>query len=50
MTDYGGDVKVAGLTGIVAQVISMARLDRLFQVYPDVNRARLAFRPAAKDV
>jgi len=46
MSDHGGDVKIAGLTGMVAQVLSLTRMDRLFQIYPDVNRARLAFRPA----
>lgn len=49
MSDLGGDVKVAGLTGMVAQALSLTRLDRLLQIYPDVNRARLAFRPASSE-
>lgn len=49
MADHGGDVKVAGLSGMVAQVLSLTRLDRLLQIYPDVNRARLAFRPASEE-
>ena len=42
---HGGDVKLAGIhTGLV-RVLQIARLDLLFDVYPDVDRARLAFRP-----
>ena len=48
MSDHGGDVRVAGLTGVVAEVLQLTRLDRLFKIYPDVNRARLSFRPAGE--
>jgi anti-anti-sigma factor len=44
----GGDVKLASITGIVPQALQATRLDRLFAIYADVNRARLAFRPAAR--
>jgi anti-anti-sigma factor len=43
----GGDVKLASVTGIVPQALHATRLDRVFAIYPDVNRARLAFRPEA---
>ncbi len=49
LKDLGGDVKIAGLSGAAAQVLSLTRLDRLLQIYADVDRARLAFRPAASD-
>lgn len=41
----GGDVKLAGIhTGLV-RLLQIARMDEMFDIYPDVNRARLAFRP-----
>jgi len=44
MKERGGDVKLAGLTGPVVGIIELTRLDKVFQIYRDVNRARLAFR------
>ncbi len=41
----GGDVKLCGVRGIISQVLQVTKLDGVFQLYPDVNRARLAFRP-----
>lgn len=46
MKQHGGDVKIAGLQGMSVQVLRLARLDRVFQVYPDVSQARLSFREA----
>lgn len=40
----GGNVKVAGIRHAVAQVLRLTRLDVVLEVYPDVNRAKLAFR------
>ncbi len=40
----GGHVKVAGIRHAVAQVLRLTRLDVVLEVYPDVNRAKLAFR------
>ena len=45
MAQIGGNVKVAAISGPVAQVLELTRLTRLFEIYPDVDRARLAFRP-----
>lgn len=45
MRNRGADVKLAGLRGMVAQVLQLTRLDKVFELYPDVNQARLAFRP-----
>lgn len=42
---HGGDVKLAHLKGIVAELLQITHLDSLFEIYPDVDRARLAFRP-----
>ena len=41
----GGDIKLAGLKGTLVDLLQLSRLNTLFDIYPDVNRARLAFRP-----
>ena len=41
----GGDVKVAAARSAVLQVLTVMRMGKVFDIYPDVNRARLAFRP-----
>ena len=41
----GGEVKLAGLRGMLVQVLQLSRLDKVFEIYPDVSQARLAFRP-----
>ncbi len=41
----GGEVKLCGLKGSIVQVIRMTKLDRIFELYPDIEAARLAFRP-----
>jgi anti-sigma B factor antagonist len=46
MARHGGDVKLAGLHSGLVRLLQIARVDSLFELYPDVNRARLAFRPA----
>ena len=38
-------MKLATIGGIVPQALEITRLDKFFEIYPDVNRARLAFRP-----
>ncbi len=47
MVRHGGDVKIASVSGVVVDVLRLTRLNRLFAIYPDVARARLAFRPKA---
>jgi anti-anti-sigma regulatory factor len=39
------EVRLAGLQGLVAQALHLTRLDTIFELFPDVNAARLAFRP-----
>lgn len=46
MKNRGANVKLAGLHGMVAQVLQLSRLDKIFEMYPDVPQARLAFRVA----
>ena len=45
MQTHGGDVKIAAVSGFLAQALQATRLNSLFEIYPDVNRAKLAFRP-----
>ena len=45
LAKHGGDVKVAAAHNRVLQVLTMMRMGEVFAVYPDVDRARLAFRP-----
>jgi anti-anti-sigma factor len=45
LAERGGEVKLCGVKGVIPQVLQMTRLDKRFEIYPDVNRARLAFRP-----
>ncbi len=45
MKKIGGDVKIAQVQGMVTQALHVTHLDSLFEIYPDVNRARLSFRP-----
>ena len=44
MKKHGGDVKIASVSGFIPQALRITGLDALFQFYPDVNQARLAFR------
>jgi anti-sigma B factor antagonist len=41
----GGDVKLAAPQSAILKVLTTARLGGFFEIYPDVNAARLAFRP-----
>jgi anti-sigma B factor antagonist len=42
----GGDVKIAAPKSIVLRALTVARIAKILQIYPDVDQARLAFRPA----
>ncbi len=42
---HGGDVKLAGVHSTIVRVLQITRMDTFFDFYPDVDRARLAFRP-----
>jgi anti-anti-sigma factor len=44
---HGGDVKIAAPKSMVLQALTIMRMGKLFEIYPDVNQARLAFRPRA---
>ncbi|MHC4130171.1 MAG: STAS domain-containing protein [Planctomycetota bacterium] len=45
MKRHEGDVKIASAKSALLDVVRLTRLDRLLAIYPDVPRARLAFRP-----
>ena len=45
LSKHGGDVKVAAVQSKVLGVLTMMRMGEVFSIYPDVDRARLAFRP-----
>jgi anti-sigma B factor antagonist len=40
----GGDVKIAAAKSIVLKALTILRMASMFDVYDDVDRARLAFR------
>ncbi|MCP4379172.1 MAG: STAS domain-containing protein [bacterium] len=41
----GGEVKIAAVHSRIVDVLNITHLNRVFGIYPDVNRARLEFRP-----
>jgi len=45
LKNAGGDVKLAAPQGAILKALTMMRLANIFEIYPDVNAARLAFRP-----
>src|SRR5262245_20500852 len=44
----GGEVKLAGLYGVAADVIRLVGLDKLLNIYGDMEFARESFHPSAK--
>ena len=45
LAKIGGDVKLANVKGVIEQVFKITHLNRIFEMYPDVSRACLMFRP-----
>ncbi len=45
MKGHGGDVKLASVRSVLADVLALTHLTSLFEIYPDANRAHLAFQP-----
>jgi anti-sigma B factor antagonist len=43
----GGEVKLAGLYGLAADVIRLVGLDKLLNIYGDIEFARASFYPSA---
>jgi len=43
MRKQGGDVKLASVRGMVADLFKLTHLDRLFNIYPDVDTAAASF-------
>jgi anti-anti-sigma factor len=40
----GGNIKIAGPRSMVLKALMLVRMDKLLEIYADVDRARLAFR------
>jgi anti-sigma B factor antagonist len=49
LAKIGGDVKLACVKGVIEQVFKITHLNRIFEMYPDVSRACLMFRPKDAD-
>jgi len=45
LKQHGGDVKIAAAQSAILKVLTVMHMGQFFDIYPDVNRARLAFRP-----
>jgi anti-anti-sigma factor len=45
LAKHGGDVKIAAPGGFVMKALSVMHMAKIFDIYPDVDQARLAFRP-----
>jgi len=41
----GGEVKIANVHSRIVEVLNITHLNKIFGIYPDVDRARLEFRP-----
>ncbi|MDP6633401.1 MAG: STAS domain-containing protein [Phycisphaerae bacterium] len=41
----GGEVKIANVHSRIVELLRITRLNKIFGIYPSVNRARLEFRP-----
>jgi len=39
----GGDLKLCGVKGMVQEVLKITRMDRVFDIHPDLESARRAF-------
>ena len=44
LVKHGGHVKIASPPGKVLQALAIVRLAQMFEIYPDLEQARLAFR------
>ena len=43
----GGEVKIANVHSRIVELLNLTHLNKVFGIYPDVNRARLEFRTKA---
>jgi anti-sigma B factor antagonist len=50
MAKRGGSVKLACVKGLIVKLLAITHLNSIFEIYPDVNRARLMFRPKEDDL
>ncbi len=49
LKEHGGQIKLAGVHSPIVSILTVARLDHLFNIYADVPAALLAFRPSTAD-
>ena len=49
LAKIGGDVKLACVKGVIEKVFKITHLNKIFEMYPDVSRASLMFRPKDAD-
>ena len=49
LAKHGGDVKIASPQSIVLKALSVTRMGKIFEIYPDVDQARLAFREKSEN-
>jgi anti-anti-sigma factor len=45
----GGNVKLAQVKGLIVQVLTLTRLNTLFAIFPDVERALQQFKPTVEE-
>jgi len=45
LAKHGGDVKVAAVKSMVLQAMRIMHMGEVFSIYPNVDQARLSFRP-----
>ena len=50
LAKHEGNVKLACVKNSIEKLLEITRLNTLFEIYPDVNRARLTFQPKDKDI
>jgi anti-anti-sigma factor len=43
MAKHGGNVKLCQIKGVIAKVLNITKLDKLLEIYPDVDAAMEAF-------
>jgi anti-sigma B factor antagonist len=47
LKEAGGEVRLASVGGMMARILELVRLNKVFAIYPDVEQARLSFQAAA---
>jgi anti-sigma B factor antagonist len=48
LKEVGGDIRLAGVGGMMAKVLELVHLNKIFAMFPDVEQARLSFGTTGK--